>query len=619
MARKTAKVTQLPAAKADPEKTTEARDRHQGLDTEPPELKCSDAVEDVDRYSTESIDRAFKAHLARFTLGVSPFGLASTFFNWGAHLAGSPGKQVQLAEKAARKSARLTVQQSAALRDPETPPCIEPLEHDDRFEGEDWRRWPYSLMAQNFLLTQQWWYNATNDIDGLSRHDEQVASFVSRQMLDLVSPSNFVWTNPEIARLTLESGGMNLVQGFQNFLEDWEREISGKLPVGAEDYRPGHEVATTEGRVVFRNHLVELLQYRPKTDTVQAEPILIVPAWIMKYYILDLSPDNSLIGYLVDQGFTVFCLSWRNPTADDRDLGMDDYINALTEAMDAVSEIVPEVKMHAVGYCIGGTLLSAKAAQMARDGQDRLQSLTLFATQTDFEEPGELQLFTSESEVSYLENMMWDQGYLDTKQMAGAFQLLKSRDLIWSRYTKEYLRGNRQGMFDLMAWNADATRMPYRMHSEYLRSFYLENALAEGKYRIGENPVAISDIRVPVFCVSTASDHIAPWQSVHKLHLLADTDITFVLTSGGHNAGIVSEPGHEGREYRIRTTPGDARYMSPQAWRQAADRHEGSWWPELVRWLQEKSTGDTKPPKMGGDSPRLAPQEDAPGTYVHQR
>jgi len=298
---------------------------------------------------------------------------------------------------------------------------------------------------------------------------------------------------------------------------------------------------------------------------------------------------------------------------------MDDYLGALSEAMDAVTEIAPDVKMHAVGYCIGGTLLSAKAAQMARDGDDRLQTLTLFATQTDFEEPGELQLFTSESEVSYLENMMWDQGYLDTKQMAGAFQLLKSRDLIWSRYVKEYLRGNRQGMFDLMAWNADATRMPYRMHSEYLRRFYLENALAEGKYRIGDSPVALGDIRVPVFCVSTTSDHIAPWQSVHKLHLLADTDITFVLTSGGHNAGIVSEPGHEGRDYHIRTTTADARYLSPQDWQAVAEHHEGSWWPELVRWLAGKSSGKTEPPKMGGKSDRLAPKEKAPGTYVHQR
>ena len=596
------------------------RERRAGLDAEPPEVDCPQTpIDDAERYSTQGLDRAFKAYLAHATLGVSPFGLASTLFNWGAHLWGSPGKQVHLAEKAARKMARLAIQQSHALSDPDTPPCIAPLVHDDRFDGEEWQRWPYSLFSQNFLLTQQWWYNATNDVAGVSRHDEQVTSFVTRQILDMFSPSNFIWTNPEITRLTMEKGGMNLVAGAQNFLEDWERQVGGKLPPGAEDYRPGHEVATTEGRVIHRNHLMELIQYAPKTDKVKAEPILVVPAWIMKYYILDLSPENSLVSYLVEQGFSVFMLSWRNPTAEDRDLGMDDYLAALDEAMEAVGHVCPDVKMHAVGYCIGGTLLTTKAAQMARDGDDRLKSLTLFATQTDFEEPGELQLFTSESEVSYLENMMWDQGYLDTSQMAGAFQLLKSRDLIWSRYVKEYLSGERPPMFDLMAWNADATRMPYRMHSEYLRNFYLNNALAEGKYQVGDRPVAIGDISVPVFCVSTTSDHIAPWQSVYKLHLLADTDITFVLTSGGHNAGIISEPGHEGRDYHIRTTPADARYTAPQDWQDKAEHHEGSWWPELTSWLSERSSGQVAPPEMGGSSGQLTLHEPAPGTYVHQR
>jgi polyhydroxyalkanoate synthase len=605
-----------PGAAAQPE--GEARERREGLIAEPPEFCRRTDVEEPDRYSTESLDRAAKAHLARFTVGVTPFGLSSTFFRWWVHLAGSPGKHAQLVEKAARKSAQLAVFAGRSLRAPDTEPCVEPLPHDHRFEDEGWKQAPYSVIYQNFLLIQQWWYNATNGVDGLARHEEQVVSFVTRQLLDMVSPSNFILTNPEVTRKTIEQGGMNLVQGAQNFLEDWDRQISGRPPVGAEDYLPGRDVAVTEGRVVYRNHLIELIQYAPKTERVQAEPILIVPAWIMKYYILDLSPHNSLVKHLVEQGFTVFMISWRNPTAEDRNLAMADYIAAVEEAIDAVGAIVPEHKAHAIGYCIGGTLLAAKAAQMARDGEDRLATITFFATQTDFSEAGELQLFISESEVSFLENMMWDQGYLDTKQMAGAFQLLRSNDLIWSRYIHEYLMGRRQGMFDLMAWNADATRMPYRMHSEYLRKIFLNNELANGQYEVKGAPVALNDIDRPIFCVSTTKDHIAPWESVYKIHLLADTDITFVLTNGGHNAGIVSEPGHEGRAYAIRTTREAATYLSPDAWRAEAEQREGSWWPALVDWLREHSSGEADPPPLGLAKGPYRGRDPAPGTYVFQ-
>ncbi|MFW6027771.1 MAG: PHA/PHB synthase family protein, partial [bacterium] len=572
------------------------------------------------RYSTQSFNRAVNAHLARFTVGISPYGLASTVFTWWLHLMGSPGKQVLLMEKAARKLARLMIYAETSARDPNAHPAIEPLPHDHRFDNEAWKQRPFDLMYQSFLLTQQWWHNATNDVEGLARHEERVVSFVTRQLLDVMAPANFVWTNPEVARTTLEQGGANLVQGFENFVEDWERAISGKLPVGAEDYVPGRDVATAEGKVVYRNHLIELIQYSPKTEKVKAEPVLIIPAWIMKYYVLDLSPHNSLVKYLVAQGYTVFMISWRNPTAEDRNIGMTDYRElGIMKSLDAVSEIVPGQKIHAVGYCIGGTLLAIAAAAMARDGDDRLKTLTFLATQTDFTDAGELMLFISESQVSFLENMMWDQGYLDTKQMAGAFQLLRSNDLIWSRYVHEYLMGKRQQMFDLMAWNADATRLPYKMHSEYLRQLFLNNDLAQGKYYVGEQPVALTDIRLPVFCVSTITDHVAPWRSVYKLHLLADTDITFVLTNGGHNAGIVSEPGHRGRRYHIRETREEDRFLSPQAWFEDAEERDGSWWPEMTGWLAGHSSGETDPPPMSGETQRYRPLADAPGSYVFQR
>jgi polyhydroxyalkanoate synthase len=368
------------------------------------------------------------------------------------------------------------------------------------------------------------------------------------------------------------------------------------------------------GKVVFRNRLIELLQYAPATDTVYAEPILIVPAWIMKYYILDLSPENSLVRYLIQQGFTVFMISWKNPTADDRDLGLADYVRLGVEAaLDAMETIVPHRRIHAVGYCLGGTVLSTVAAAMARDGDDRLKSMTLFAAQTDFTEAGELTLFVDEAQVSFLEHMMADQGFLDTKQMAGAFQLLRSNDLIWSKIVHSYLMGERQPMFDLLAWNADTTRMPYRMHSEYLRRFFLKNDLAAGRYEVGGRPVSLRDIHIPIFAVSTITDHVAPWRSVYKIQMLTHADVTFVLSNGGHNAGVVNPPGRPNRHHQIATHTEQETYLDPDAWQRAAARHEGSWWPCWRDWLVRQSSEKVAPPKTGAGRKPLG---DAPGTYV---
>jgi polyhydroxyalkanoate synthase len=418
-----------------------------------------------------------------------------------------------------------------------------------------------------------------------------------------------------------ETNGMNFIEGYRQFLDDAARQISGEPPEGTENFRPGHEVAVTPGKVVFRNHLIELIQYQPATDTVHAEPVLIVPAWIMKYYILDLSPENSLIRYLVAQGHTVFCISWRNVTAADRDVSLDDYRRlGIMDALDAVGRIVPEAKVHATGYCLGGTLLSVAAAAMAHAGDDRLASVTLLAAQTDFSEPGELGLFIDHSQLDHLENMMWRQGFLDTHQMAGAFQLLRSQDLIWSRMLRRYLMGEPETMNDLMAWNADATRMPWRMHGEYLRRFFLDNDLAAGRVMVDGFPVAVQNIRAPIFAVGTERDHVAPWRSVYKINYLSDTDVTFVLTSGGHNAGIVSQPGRANRHYRIAARTDADPVVAADAWAERAETRQGSWWPAWQEWLAAHSASPrVAPPAMGAPEHGLPPLGDAPGTYVHQR
>ena len=326
-------------------------------------------------------------------------------------------------------------------------------------------------------------------------------------MVDVYSPSNVPWLNPEVIEATLATGGSNFAAGTMNLLADLRETLNGSANEQG-PFRIGNDLAATPGKVVFLNELIELIQYAPTTPEVGREQVLIVPAWIMKYYILDLSPGNSLIRYLVAEGHTVFAISWRNPGAGFRNTTLDDYrVKGVMAALDATTDICGGAKIHGCGYCLGGTLLSIAAAAMARDGDDRLASVTLFCAQTDFTEAGELQLFITEDQLALLDDVMRARGYLDSRRMSGAFQMLRSNDLVWSRLVKTYMMGEREHPNDLMAWNADGTRMPARMHGEYLRRLFLQNALAEGRFTVGEKPIAISDIHAPFFVVGTETDH----------------------------------------------------------------------------------------------------------------
>ena len=552
-------------------------------------------------------NRLHQAQLAKITMGISPAALGSAYCAWIMQLAQSPGHLLDLTfypiMHASDSLNHMICNDHCANGG------------DVRFCHGLWQMPPWRLFAENFLQTENWWEHATTAVPGLSTRVERTISFCARQVLDALSPSNFIGSNPYLFKHTIESFGFNLIQGSQIAYKNMLNRAAGLPPPGAENFIPGKNVAITPGKIVFKNHLIELIQYEPQTQSVFKEPVLILPAWIMKYYILDLSPSNSLVKWLVAKGHTVFMVSWLNPQREDRDLGMDDYFRlGAMSAIDSVCKIMPRTRLHLMGYCLGGTLAMIAAAAMGRDNDKRIKSLSLIAAQSDFTDAGELMLFISESEISFLKNMMWEQGYLDTKQMAGSFQMLRSYDLIWSKIIDDYMHGSERGMIDLLAWNADATRMPYKMHTEYLEKLFLNNEFARGHFKVENEWVAPKNIHLPLFTVSTEKDHVAPWKSVYKIHLMTNTDFTFVLTSGGHNAGVISEPDHPGRYYFISEHKKDSTYLGPLKWLQSAEKKDGSWWLAWHDWLAQQSSAKHVP-----SHPLETSLPDAPGTYVMQK
>ena len=552
------------------------------------------------------LDRMLHAWQSQFTGGRSPNTVGLAFLDWAAHAANAPFQTASLGQTAAEQWMRL----ARTVTGGGTP--LLPRAGDGRFADPAWQRRPYDLLTQSVLLGEEWWESVVRSPGGVGRHNRGIVAFTVRQWLDMMSPSNVPWLNPAVIDATRRSGGANLSAGVETYLREQEAACDDAK---TDDFRIGEDLAATPGHVVFRNALMELIQYAPTTALVGAEPVLMIPAWIMKYYILDLSAHNSLIGWLVDQGRTVFAISWRNPGADMRDTSFDDYrTHGVLAAIDAVRAICGDRQIHATGYCLGGTLLAITAAAMARDNDRRLASLSLFASQTDFTEAGELQLFITEDQLDFLNDAMRTQGYLDGDQMAGAFKMLRSGELVWSHAIRDYLLGEHEAPNDLMAWNADGTRLPARMHIEYLRRLFLDNDFAEGRYDVDGRPVALIDMTLPMFVVGTERDHIAPWHSVFKLHLQSASELTFVLASGGHNAGIVSEPGHAHRHYRIRVRTEGSRTLGPEEWLHETVSRDGSWWLEWEAWLHRHSGRQVSPPAMG--APGFAPLCEAPGTYV---
>jgi len=568
---------------------------------------------------TDDTSRQLLATLAQWTGGMSPQAFGGAWVNVLTHLVKAPGRQAALAKDVLQKSIALAQFAGTAVLGEGAAPQAAGTPYAHRFADPAWQKFPFNVLAQSFIAASEFAREAVRNVPGTDPAAENIVGFTVREGLELVAPDNYLPTNPQLLNQTLQENGRNLARGVKHLAEDVQRTFKGLGPVGTEHYVVGEHTATCRGKVVLRNSLMELIQYSPTTAKVFAEPVLIVPAWIMKYYILDLSPKNSLVKYLTDLGHTVFMISWKNPTAEDRSVAMDDYLSlGVLAALEAVTAVVPKRKVHAVGYCIGGTLLSIAAAELAAQDDERLASVTMFAAQTDFSEPGELSIFISPAQLAMLEAMMWKEGVLESRQMGGAFQLLRSYDLMWAPNVATYLKGERLGVNDLMSWNADGTRMAYRMHTDYLHQLYLNNDLAEGRYVAHGEQLNLADVTVPMFVVGTETDHVAPWQSVYKVgRLVRSADYTFCLTSGGHNAGIISGPQHPRRRHRVRSTKAGARLLSPDKFMEKAELRQGSWWPTFAQWLAgHSSKAKVAPPAMGAPKKGLKPVCAAPGTYV---
>ena len=562
------------------------------------------------------VKRYLQAQLAALTGGLAPEDYLNAWWDWYLNLAAHPQRQAQLARSAYEKIFDSWQFFASAAGGAPLPPARENL----GFSDAAWNVWPFNVFARTYANWATWWQQALTPDAAAADTQLARAGFAGKLLLEAASPANFLYTNPELLNRTAAESGQNLIRGLKNWLEDAQRAVRGGRAPGTENFEVGKQVAVTPGKVIFRNRLMELLQYTPQTPSVYAEPVLITPAWIMKYYILDLSPRNSLVRYLVERGHTVFMISWKNPDATDRELGIDDYVKlGFLDALAEVRRILPDQRVHAVGYCIGGTLLAIAAALLAQAGDTSLASMTLFAAQADFSEPGELSVFITPSQIAMLEAMMNRSGVLESERMGAAFALLRSRDLLWTPAIERYMRGERPKLNDLMAWNADGTRMPCRMHSEYLERLYLKNELALGTFSAHGQRVDLGSLRLPMFVVGTETDHVAPWRSAYKFRALTrSSDYTFLLTSGGHNAGIVSGPVHPRRRHRILTLNDPADTPSADEWLKRAPLIEGSWWPEWQRWLAAHSDSAQVPARVpaAGRGRDIAALPDAPGSYV---
>jgi polyhydroxyalkanoate synthase subunit PhaC len=487
---------------------------------------------------------------------------------------------------------------------------------DKRFKHPDWtENAMFSFIRESYVVVAKSLLSSVRDVKGLDPANARKVDFYTRQFVDAISPSNFIATNPEVLTTTLQTGGQNLLRGLENLLADLDGG-EGRLSITMTDmksFRLGENIATTPGKVVYQNDLMQLLQYEPSTPDVRRRPLLIVPPWINKFYVLDLQPKNSFIKWCVDQGHTVFVISWVNPDERLAQKSFEDYmLEGPLAALDAIDAGTGERSVNAVGYCLGGTLLASTLGYLAARN-DRIASATYFVTLVDFTDVGDMAVFIDEDQIASLEKRMQERGYLEAHDMATSFNMLRANDLIWSFVVNNYLLGKEQAPFDLLFWNSDSTRMPAAMHSFYLRNMYQRNLLAKPDgISLAGSPIDLSSIKAPTFLLATREDHIAPWKSTYAATRLYAGPVKFVLSASGHMAGVISAPGSKYGHWTNDDLP-----ATPDAWLGGAKSHQGSWWPLWDKWVTPFGLGRVSP-RSPGDG-RLAPIEDAPGSYVRVR
>ncbi len=552
-------------------------------------------------------------------MGNSPFdpmGISSAFTELLTRLMSDPAKLMEKQWELWEQYTHLMQSATQRMLGEDGKAYVEPEAKDRRFRDEAWRdNALFDFLKQSYLLTARWMQNTAREVEGMDAHTAQKVDFYTRQFVDAMSPSNFLMTNPEVIKATIDSKGENLVKGLQNLLKDMERG-KGHLRISMSDtkaFQVGKNLAVTKGKVIYQNDLMQLIQYAPTTKTVYKTPLLVMPAWINKYYILDMQRENSVVKHLIDRGHTVFVVSWVNPDERLSKKTFDDYLfeGPLT-ALDVIEKITGEKEISVAGYCLGGTLLSAMLAWLtAKKQAHRVKTATYLTTMVDFTEAGELGVFIDEEQINDLERRMSETGYLEATDMAMTFNMLRANDLIWSFVVNNYLLGKEPFPFDLLYWNADATRMPAKMHSFYLRNMYQKNLLAQpGKLKIGGVAIDLSKITTPTYILSTREDHIAPWKSTYAATQIYKGAVRFVLAASGHIAGVVNPPAKKKYSHWIN----EKLPKSPESWLKTAKEKPGSWWPDWLEW--QKSHSGKKVPARKIGAGKLKPIEDAPGSYV---